>query len=111
MDSEIFLLQFGNEFLRKILLRSVATRYNSIILLWTKLDMYRGKKKTTAKVVAAMYFLKAELVKLLPTMYCAMVEPFKLVPIIYYVMVESLKLLPIMSYVMVESIKLLLIMY
>jgi hypothetical protein len=46
LDSAIFHLQFGNEFLRKILpARSLATRYNSIILLWTKLEMYKKKEK------------------------------------------------------------------
>jgi hypothetical protein len=55
-----------------------------------------GVGRCAAGGVAAMYFVKAKLVKLLPIMYCVMVEPFKLLPIMYYVMVESLKLLLIM---------------
>jgi hypothetical protein len=42
-----------------------------------------GVGKCAASGVAAMYYVKAEVVKLLPIMYCVMVEPFKVLPIMY----------------------------
>ncbi len=58
-DSAIVLLQFGNEFLRKILLiRLLATRYNSIVLLWTKArDVHNVLCKGRARQAPAHYVL------------------------------------------------------